>query len=665
MSCLAAVRRIIVRAFGLALIASSPASATPGTLLESTASTAPAASIDATMRERSRACTGCHGEQGGAGPDGYYPRLAGKPTAYLYLQLRAFRDGERRYPPMERLLRGLPDAYLRDFAAYFAALDVRWPPPPAAQANAVTLARGEAIVHSGDAGTGRAACTECHGAALLGDGARAPGLLGLSRDYLNAQLGAWRTGQRRTAGSECMADVVESLAPADIAAITAWIGMQSLPTRQPAGVRAGGSAEPDDRERLAARDRLRATVERQCPAPPTDEAGKPRKPEGADDATVERGRYLARAGHCAGCHSKPGAAAYSGGPALVTGFGSFFAPNITPDPVNGIGGWSGDDFYRALHEGVSRDGHALYPAFPYLWYTRLTRADSDAIHAWLQTLPPSPRARTAHQLPFPVNLRVSLSAWRAIWFKPQHFKSDPSQDETLERGRYIGEVLGHCGACHTGRNWFGAPTARPSLNGAAMPDATPGAGWQAPSLRDPAQGALAGWTTDAIAAWLRTGSDLRAVASGPMGEIIHSSLQHLSEDDATALATWLASLAPATSDANARHSPTPATGASIARGRDIYEAHCADCHGDDGGGSVESEYPALAGNPQVVAADPRNLVTILRHGGFSPATSRQPRPAGMPPFATLLDPREMASVLDYIRNSWGNSAPALRAGDIE
>ena len=613
---------------------------------------------DETMQSRVRVCTGCHGEQGRAGPDGYYPRLAGKPAEYLFLQLRAFRDDERRYRPMERLLRGLPDAYLRDFARYFAALEVPYPPPPAMQVDAATLARGRALAHAArpaaNQATGMPACIDCHGEDLLGDEARVPELTGLSRDYLNAQLGAWRTGQRRTAGSGCMARVVEGLAPTDIAALSTWIA-----SRAPAhgeGRKAVASKRPVDVAQL------RETIARHCPSPAAATRGTV---VDLSDPVLERGRYVARLGHCEGCHTRAGEPRYSGGPALDTGFGIFHAPNLTPDPVNGIGKWSADDFYLAMHEGRSRDGRPLYPAFPYLWYTRITRADSDALYAWLRNLPASTRARTPHELPFPMNLRPALALWRALWFTPHRVATTPVSDTAVERGAYLGEGLGHCGACHTGRNRFGAPSTEPSLNGASMPGNSADERWHVPSLRDPAQGAVTNWPTGAIAQWLRTGTDPRAVASGPMGEVVHGSLQYLHESDAQDLAVWLRSLGAARGDTLARRSPNPVTTASMAAGSRIYEAHCADCHGVDGRGSGNGEHPALAANRQVVSDDPRNLVAILRHGGFAPATASQPRPAGMPPYATALDPREMASVLDYIRNSWGNSAPALRAGDFD
>ncbi|WP_459616743.1 c-type cytochrome [Bordetella sp. 2513F-2] len=182
-----------------------------------------------TMEARVAACTTCHGAQGRAGPDGYYPRLAGKPQGYLYHQLLNFRDGRRRYPPMQRLLAGLPDAYLAEMAGHFAAQQAGYPPPAAGGAAPDALARGRQLVFEGDAARGLPACAACHGAVLGGRLPAIPGLLGLSRDYLAAQVGSWRTGLRRAAEPDCMADVARALTPEDVAALSAWLAAQPVP----------------------------------------------------------------------------------------------------------------------------------------------------------------------------------------------------------------------------------------------------------------------------------------------------------------------------------------------------------------------------------------------------------------------------------------------------
>ncbi|ARP84973.1 cytochrome C [Bordetella genomosp. 9] len=195
-----------------------------------------------TMPARLAACTACHGEQGRAGPDGYYPRLAGKPRDYLFHQLQNFRDGRRQYRPMTNLLRHLPDDYLLEIAAWFAGQHPPYPPPAPADASPATLARGRLLTTAGDPARGVPACAACHGAALNGLAPAIPGLLGLPRDYLLAQLGSWRNGTRAAAAPDCMADVARQLSPEDIGAVAAWLSSQPVP--QPYQPEPAGALQP-------------------------------------------------------------------------------------------------------------------------------------------------------------------------------------------------------------------------------------------------------------------------------------------------------------------------------------------------------------------------------------------------------------------------------------
>lgn len=208
-----------------------------GLLLFVAAFAAQAREVPDTIAERVRACTACHGEEGRAGPDGYYPRIAGKPAGYLYRQLLAFRDGRRRFAPMASLLAHLTDDYLREMAGYFAALEVAYPAPARNSATAAQRERGRQLVRSGDRAVRLPGCAECHGDALMGDGDAVPGLLGLPRDYLNAQLGAWRGGLRRAAAPDCMATIAQRLAATDVAAVSAWLASQPVPPHRHAAQR--------------------------------------------------------------------------------------------------------------------------------------------------------------------------------------------------------------------------------------------------------------------------------------------------------------------------------------------------------------------------------------------------------------------------------------------
>jgi len=194
-----------------------------------------AAVFEDSMAQRTLACTGCHGPQGKSGPDGYYPRLAGKPAGYLYNQLRNMKDGRRHYALMEGLLTPLDDAYLRELAAYFSALEIPYPPPSAQSTDPTLLARGQTLVRKGDAALQIPACVQCHGTTLTGVQPSTPGLVGLPRDYLNAQLGGWQTGQRKAHAPDCMAAIARRLSDADVHALTSWLASQNVPQNaQPA-----------------------------------------------------------------------------------------------------------------------------------------------------------------------------------------------------------------------------------------------------------------------------------------------------------------------------------------------------------------------------------------------------------------------------------------------
>ncbi|MCW5652198.1 c-type cytochrome [Hydrogenophaga sp.] len=208
------------------------------------------------MAQRMLACTACHGPQGRAAPDGYYPRIAGKPAGYLYNQLLNFRDGQRSYRLMTQMVDPLSDTYLLEIAEHFAALNVPYPPPAPVKLTAAERQRGEQLVLRGDPGRQVPACASCHGAALTGVLPATPGLLGLPRDYLNAQLGAWRTGLRKAHAPDCMADVAQRLAPEDVAAVSGWLASQPLPAqvkavpaagRDPLPMRCGSALPPGGR----------------------------------------------------------------------------------------------------------------------------------------------------------------------------------------------------------------------------------------------------------------------------------------------------------------------------------------------------------------------------------------------------------------------------------
>lgn len=376
---------------------------------------------------------------------------------------------------------------------------------------------------------------------------------------------------------------------------------------------------------------------------------------------VARGEYLARVGHCAGCHTAPGEAAYGGGRALPTPFGTLYASNLTPHE-DGLAGWNNADFWRALHHGRSRDGRLLYPAFPYSNLTLVTRADSDALFAYLRSLPPVARPNQPHTLRFPYDQPLALAAWRALYFRPAAFEPQPQRSADWNRGAYLVRSLGHCSACHAPRNALGATRNPLDLEGGMVPLRN----WYAPALNDAAEAGVADWPLDEIVSLLRTGIAPRGTALGPMADVVKGSSQHWNAADLRAVAIYLKEL-PQRRD-NLARPVAPPTSAPVADapatlGARLYERHCADCHGAQGQGKPPA-YPALAGNRTLTMASPVNLTRIVLGGGFAPSTAANPRPYGMPPFATVLSDAEIASLLGHLRSSWGHDASQPSVLDV-
>lgn len=382
-------------------------------------------------------------------------------------------------------------------------------------------------------------------------------------------------------------------------------------------------------------------------------------PPVADKAQqLQRGEYLARAGDCMACHSARGGQPLAGGRVMSTPFGALVTPNITPDRETGIGEWSADDFWRAMHNGRGRKGEFLYPAFPYPNYTRVTRADSDAIYAWLSSLPPVRQQNAPHQLRFPYDQRMLLGFWRALYFRPGVWEDNPQRDAAWNRGAYLVQGLGHCNACHATRNVLGATPLTGELTGGLIPMLN----WYAPALSGSAEG-LERWNVDSLATFMKTGISQHGAAFGPMAEVVRQSLQHLSDEDVRAMALYLKSLPPAPAPQVAARLKPPAAQAMVKQGAPIYEKHCAECHGKDGRGQGR-DIPPLQGSPSVSGPFAANAIRIVLNGGFAPATAGNPRPMGMPPFGPFLSDAEVAAVTSYIRASWGNTGSAVGEAEV-
>ncbi len=395
------------------------------------------------------------------------------------------------------------------------------------------------------------------------------------------------------------------------------------------------------------------------------EAGSAAAPASPASAALRaRGAYLARASDCMACHTRRGGPAYAGGRSIATPFGELVSPNLTPDRQTGIGNWSADDFWRALHNGVSKDGRLLYPAFPYTNYTRMPREDADALFAYLQALPAVHAPNLPHQLRFPYDQQIMLAAWRALYFRPGSFQPDPQRSAAWNRGAYLVQGPAHCSACHSPRNWLGASEGE-TLAGALLPMQ----GWYAPSLTAPQEGGVQQWPTARIVQLLQTGRSGDAGVSGPMAEVVSRSLQHLDAADLAAMAEYLQSLPLSAMPAPAAPDTSAATRSMLAAGEQLYGRHCADCHGAKGQGRGQGQgqapaYPALAGNRALTMSLSVNAVRSVLHGGFAPATAGNPRPYSMPPFGPVFSDTEVAQVLSFVRSAWGNQAAPVSASEV-
>jgi mono/diheme cytochrome c family protein len=378
-------------------------------------------------------------------------------------------------------------------------------------------------------------------------------------------------------------------------------------------------------------------------------------PPPVDANAVARGQYLVRAGNCYSCHTPPDGKGYAGSRAIPTPFGTVYSSNITPDAETGIGNWTPEDFWRALHEGVSKDGSLLYPVFPYTSYTRVTRADTDAMFAYLRTIPAVRQPNKAAEMRFPYDKRSLLAGWRALYFRPGVYQDDPKQTPEWNRGAYLVQGLGHCSACHAARNAWGAVKDDTQIAGGLIPMLN----WYAPSLTSSRETGLGDWEIPHVVDLLKTGVSERGAVFGPMAEVVRDSLQHLTEADIKAMTVYLKSQREEDRvDPEADNYVSQARRVALMRnGEQIYKDRCSDCHQGNGLG-VPRVYPPLANNEAILMRNPVNAIRITLNGGFPPSTQGNPRPYGMPPFAHVLNDDQVAAVVTFIRGAWGNhSAP--------
>lgn len=385
---------------------------------------------------------------------------------------------------------------------------------------------------------------------------------------------------------------------------------------------------------------------------PTQLLSEPIADSTPNAAQLRRGQYLVAAGDCMSCHLREGGEPLAGGLGLKTPFGVIYTPNITSDKETGIGDWTSDQFYRAMHDGIDDEGKNLYPAFPYPWFRRVGREDDDAILAFLKTTPAVKYTPPKNNLPFPLNFRSAVKGWNLLYFNSRDFKPDANQSPEWNRGAYLVNGLGHCGGCHTPKNALGADETKLELQGATLDN------WVAPDLTANDRTGLGGWSADDVAEYLRTGRNAHAGAGGAMADVITYSTSLMSDADRHAMAVYLKSQAASPNAANAQPDP-----GAMRRGAEIYSDACSSCHLENGVGQPRY-FPPLGPNAMLQQADPIGLEHLILAGGRVGTSPSRPSPLSMPSFAWKLSDQEVADVSTYIRNSWGNQAAAVSVSDV-
>jgi len=362
---------------------------------------------------------------------------------------------------------------------------------------------------------------------------------------------------------------------------------------------------------------------------------------------ADAGKYQAVLGDCAGCHGKD----LSGGVTLMTPFGKLVAPNITPDKDTGIGNYTADDFRAAMKTGVAPGGKRLYPAMPYPYYANMSDGDVAVLWSYLKTVKPVKNSVDINQLHFPFNLRIVMAGWNALFFDAKPQALEPGKSAAWNRGAYLVNGAAHCGACHSPKNMFGAD--KGPLTGAVL------AGWYAPDLTSDKNAGLGRWSTADIAEYLQTGRNAHSIASGPMAEAVENSTSQMSDTDLNAVAVYLKDLPASRGNGGA------ATGVEtqMKAGKDGYDINCAACHGRDGKGNAL--FPALAGNPNVLQVRDDTIARVVLAGTRAVSTAKAPTAPAMPSLGWKLSNQQAADILTYVRNTWGNAAPAVSAETVE
>ena len=377
----------------------------------------------------------------------------------------------------------------------------------------------------------------------------------------------------------------------------------------------------------------------------------------ADADLIERGKYLTDAADCVACHTTSGGKPFAGGVEFKLPFGSLYSPNITPDEETGIGSWSDEDFVRALHSGVGKDGKHYYPAFPYTSYTLMPEDEVLAIKAYLSSLEPVKNTPPENTLSFPFNQRWGMVFWNMLFLDDERFEPEPEQSEQWNRGAYLVQGPGHCAECHTPRNLFQALDSSQPLAGNLVQD------WQAYNISSDEVHGIGAWSEAELVSYFSKGHAAgKGVAAGPMGEVVSNSLRHLEQSDLSAMATYLLSTEPQSAGIarpEVKQLSMP-TAEEAGLGSKVFADSCASCHRWDGKGT-QSPIASLAGLKTVNDPAATNLLGILLTGHSNPEQQVDQR---MPRFAENYSDPELAALSSFVLQHFGQSGGSVSAEQV-
>ncbi len=390
----------------------------------------------------------------------------------------------------------------------------------------------------------------------------------------------------------------------------------------------------------------------------------------ADPALIAKGHQLAVAADCMACHTAVnGGKPFAGGYGIASPMGTIYSSNITPSKTAGIGEYTEVQFARALREGVRADGAHLYPAMPYTSYTGLTDDDVHALYAYfMHGVAPVDEAAPRTKLPFPFSVRASMALWNTVYLRERRFAPDPQHDAQWNHGAYLANVLAHCSACHTPRNFMMAEDAKQGLGGAQLGP------WYAPNITSDAVSGIGAWSDAELVSYLKTGrAPGKNQAAGPMAEAVQNSLQYLSDQDLAAIVVYLRSTTPirdaretkpafahgasASVETDLRGMQPSNANGTLTSGAALFSGYCASCHRVDGTGSPSQAYPSLSANTATGSLNASNLVAAMLYGVDREAGGQHVlMPSfGEDSYVQRLSDEQVASIANYVLAQYGNA----------